>query len=65
MYNGSCQLLALGRVEEALSKLQATENLCRTYLIQEEGSTEDEVNEEVAIIKYVLLMTIYFLMHHL
>ncbi|KAK7085005.1 Signal recognition particle core component [Halocaridina rubra] len=51
LYNGSCQLLALGRVEEALAKLQATEKLCRNYLIQEEGATEEEVNEEVAIIR--------------
>ncbi|XP_068239002.1 signal recognition particle subunit SRP72 [Palaemon carinicauda] len=51
MYNGSCQLLALGRVEEALSKLQATETMCRTFLMQEEGATEDEVNDEVAIIR--------------
>lgn len=55
LYNGACHLLAIGRLEEALAKLQAAEELCRTYLMQEEGATEDEVNDEVAIIRWALV----------
>ena len=53
IYNGACRLLAAGRFEQALEKLQNAEEQCRTYLTQEEGATEDEVNEEVAIIRCV------------
>ncbi|XP_045588760.1 signal recognition particle subunit SRP72 [Procambarus clarkii] len=51
LYNGACHLLAAGRVDEALTKLQDAEALCRTYLTQEEGATEEEVNDDVAIIR--------------
>ncbi|XP_071533763.1 signal recognition particle subunit SRP72 [Panulirus ornatus] len=51
LYNGACHLLAAGSLEDALTKLQAAETLCRTYLTQEEGATEEEVNDEAAIIR--------------
>lgn len=51
IYNGACRLLAGGRFEQALEKLQIAEEQCRTYLTQEEGATEDEINDEVAIIR--------------
>ncbi|KAK8389393.1 hypothetical protein O3P69_008856 [Scylla paramamosain] len=51
IYNGACRLLAAGKLEQALEKLQSAEEQCRAYLTQEEGATEDEVNEEVAIIR--------------
>ncbi|KAK8733404.1 hypothetical protein OTU49_006623 [Cherax quadricarinatus] len=51
LYNGACHLLAAGRVNEALTKLQAAETSCRAYLTQDEATTEEEVNDEVAIIR--------------
>ena len=50
-YNGATELLAVGRVEEALNQLQVSEVQCQQYY-QEEGYTEEEINEEVAIIRY-------------
>lgn len=51
IYNGACRLLAAGRLEQAHDKLQVAETQCRSYLTQEEGATEDEINDEVAIIR--------------
>ena len=51
IYNGACRLIAAGRLELALEKLQIAETQCQTYLTQEEGATEDEINDEVAIIR--------------
>lgn len=51
VYNGACRLLAASKLEQALGKLQIAETQCRSYLTQEEGATEDEVNDEVAIIR--------------
>lgn len=53
LYNGACHLLATGNHEEALKRLKEAEELCRTYLIQEDGATEEEVADEVAIIRFV------------
>ncbi|XP_076067032.1 signal recognition particle 72 [Oratosquilla oratoria] len=50
-YNGACQLLAKGQVSKALTQLQLAEQNCKQYLMEEDGLTEEEVNEEVAIIK--------------
>ncbi|XP_047502652.1 LOW QUALITY PROTEIN: signal recognition particle subunit SRP72-like [Penaeus chinensis] len=51
LYNGACHLLATGNYDEALKRLKEAEGLCRTYLIQEDGATEEEVADEVAIIR--------------
>lgn len=65
LYNGSCHLLAVGNYEEALKRLKEAENLCRTYLIQEDGATEEEVAEEVAIIRLVRFLLILGEVTHL
>merc|ERR1712106_41779 len=51
LYNGACHLIAVGRTEEALKQLQEAEKTCRQYLTEEEGASEEEVAEEVAIIR--------------
>ncbi|CAL4123366.1 unnamed protein product [Meganyctiphanes norvegica] len=51
LYNGACHLIAVGRTEEALKQLQEAEKTCRQYLTEEEGASEEEVTDEVAIIR--------------
>lgn len=54
LYNTGCRLAAEGQYIEAKVKLQAAEKLCRSSL-EEDGLTEDEILDELAIIKWVLL----------
>ena len=63
VYNGASQLIAAGRTEEAFRQLQNAETQCRKYLAQEEGSTEDEINEEVAIIRYIFFMNFAYVFY--
>ncbi|KAK7588106.1 hypothetical protein V9T40_005351 [Parthenolecanium corni] len=50
LYNTACRLAAEGLYIEAKVKLQAAEKLCRSSL-EEDGLTEDEILDELAIIK--------------
>ncbi|KAL7638501.1 UNVERIFIED_CONTAM: hypothetical protein RMT77_011071 [Armadillidium vulgare] len=51
IYNFACELLSFGQIQESLKKLHESEALCRTVLTQEEGASEEEVNEEIAVIR--------------
>lgn len=51
-YNGACQLIGRKQYVEAERKLKATEKLCRESL-EEDGTAEDDVENELGIIKYV------------
>ncbi|XKL66531.1 hypothetical protein PGB90_009951 [Kerria lacca] len=50
LYNTACKLAAEGLFIEAKAKLKAAEKLCRTSL-EEDGLTEEEILDELAIIK--------------
>lgn len=52
-FNMACCLLNSGRVQEALQMLTQAEELCRRSLL-EEGYTEEEVEEEVGVVKVQL-----------
>jgi hypothetical protein len=49
-YNSGCGLAAVGAWEEAEEVLRGAEQAARSYL-QEEGETEEEIEEEVGIIR--------------
>lgn len=44
-------MLALGQVQQALAKLQQAREQCIDFLTNDEA-TQDEINQEVAIIRY-------------
>ena len=49
-YNSGCGLAAVEAWEEAEEVLRGAERAARTYL-QEEGETEEDIEEEVGIIR--------------
>jgi hypothetical protein len=49
-YNSGCGLAAVGAWEEAEEVLRGAEQAARSYL-QEEGETEEDIEEEVGIIR--------------
>jgi hypothetical protein len=51
-YNGSCQLVGRNQYTEAEKKLKLSEKLCRESL-EEDGTGEEEIEDELGIIKYV------------
>lgn len=57
LYNTACKLAAEGLFIEAKAKLKAAEKLCRTSL-EEDGLTEEEILDELAIIKYAVFLFI-------
>lgn len=50
VYNTACQLLGKNLLVEAEKKLRQAEKMCREML-EEDGSTEEEIEEELAIIR--------------
>uniref|UniRef100_U5EXU8 Signal recognition particle subunit SRP72 n=1 Tax=Corethrella appendiculata TaxID=1370023 RepID=U5EXU8_9DIPT len=52
-YNNACALAGKGKFIEAEKKLRASEKLCREFF-EDDGATEDEIQEELAIIKVQL-----------
>ncbi|XP_034235450.1 signal recognition particle subunit SRP72 [Thrips palmi] len=53
VYNTACQLIGRQQYIEAEKKLRLSEKMCREML-EEDGSTEDEIEEELAIIRVQL-----------
>lgn len=53
VYNHACHLLALGQVQQAVAKLQQAREQCIDFLTNDEA-TQEEINQEVAIIRYPL-----------
>ncbi|KRX59937.1 Signal recognition particle subunit SRP72 [Trichinella sp. T9] len=53
VYNESCRLIALNEYEKAKEQLIVAENLCRNSLT-EQDYTEDEIDEEISIIRVQL-----------
>ncbi|KAL1241773.1 Signal recognition particle subunit [Trichinella spiralis] len=53
VYNESCRLIALNEYEKAKEQLIVAENLCRSSLT-EQDYTEDEIDEEISIIRVQL-----------
>jgi hypothetical protein len=51
-YNSSCQLVGQNQYAEAEKKLKLSEKLCRESL-EEDGTGEEEIKDELGIIKYV------------
>lgn len=54
VYNKACALLGEKNFFEAEKKLKLSEKLCREYL-EEDGMSEEDINNEVAIIRLVLI----------
>lgn len=52
-YNTACALAGRGKFNEAEKKLRSSEKMCRETL-EEDGSTEDDIQDESAIIKVQL-----------
>ncbi|XP_058823850.1 signal recognition particle subunit SRP72 [Topomyia yanbarensis] len=52
-YNAGCALAGNQQFPEAEKKLRASEKMCREFL-EEDGATEDDIMDEVAIIKVQL-----------
>lgn len=54
-YNSACQLVGRGQFTDAEKKLKVSEKLCRESL-EDDGTGEDDVEDELRIIKYVTMM---------
>lgn len=52
-YNSACALAGKGKYLEAEKKLRTSEKLCREFL-EEDGATEEDIQEEMAIIEVQL-----------
>lgn len=52
-YNGACALAGRGKFSESEKKLRASEKICRDAL-EEDGATEEDIQDELAIIKVQL-----------
>ena len=53
MYNAACQLIGRKQYVEAEKKLRQAEKMCREML-EEDGSSEEDIEEELAIIRLVV-----------
>lgn len=53
-YNEAIRLIGEGKTSEAEAQLRKAESLCRKSL-EEDGATEDEIEDELALIQYVVL----------
>lgn len=53
-YNDAIRLIGEGKLAEAETQLRHAESLCRKSL-EEDGATEEEIEDELALIRYVEL----------
>ncbi|XP_065347746.1 signal recognition particle subunit SRP72 [Cloeon dipterum] len=58
LYNSACRLLGTGQVLEAEKKLKQSEKMCRESL-EEEGSTEEDIEDELSIVKVQLAFCLH------
>lgn len=54
IYNNACALSGTGKFAEAEKKLKISEKMCREFLQKEEEMTEEEIENELAIIRVQL-----------
>lgn len=54
VYNNACALSGTGKYAEAEKRLKTSEKLCREFLEEDESTTEEEIQNEMAIIRVQL-----------
>ena len=58
-YNEAIRLLGEGKIQDAEAQIRKAETFCRKTL-EEDGANEDEIEDELALIRYQLLPKINY-----